>query len=105
MVRRAEISQPGMRLPLAAQSECLGQSRLPDPRLCRDHHDLTATCPRLSPSATKEFEFFLAANERRLANPQRLEATGDPALSKDTEGWHWRLQSFDLNLAEALVLE
>src|SRR5215469_7344726 len=99
MVRRAEISQPGMRLPLAAQSECLGQSRLPDPRLCRDHHDLTATCPRLSPSATKEFEFFLAANERRLARAQCLEPTTNPALSKNAEGWHWRGQSFDLDFA------
>src|SRR5262245_24191980 len=53
----------------------------------------------------KEFEFFIAANERCLASPQRFEATADPALSEDAERWHWRWQPFDHNLAEALVLE
>ena len=40
-----------------------------------------------------------------LHSAQRLEATADPALSEDTEGWSRRWQPFDFNLTEVHVLE
>src|SRR5262249_59034324 len=85
--------------------ERLRQSRFADPRVRGDQDDLTVPCLCLSPSAMKEFEFFGAANERRLTSAQRLEPAAGLALANHAKGRDRRCQSPNLDLAEAVVFE
>src|ERR1700730_15095685 len=99
------MPQPGVRLACDALSERLGQSRFPDPRLGCDQHDAPGTRLCLLPTAPQQFELLLAADERRFARAQRLEPAADPAFANHPEGWDRRRQAFELDLAEALILE
>src|SRR5215467_651428 len=105
MVRRGEVPQASVRLTFEALMERLRQSRFANPRVCGDEDDLTVPCLCLSPSAVKEFEFFRAANQRRLISAQRLEPAAGLALPNHAKGRDRRCQSSDLDLAEAVVFE
>src|SRR5262249_59799464 len=85
--------------------ERLRQSRFADPRVRGDQDDLTVPCLCLSPSAVKEFEFFRAANERRLTSAQRLEPAAGLALANHAKGGDRRCQSSDLDLTQAVGFE
>jgi hypothetical protein len=94
-----------VRLGFEALPERLRQARFSDPRLSRDQYHPPRTRLRLRPTPAEQLDLLLSPNKRRLASPQRLEATADATLSKHTKCRHWRCQSLYFDAAQALVLE
>ena len=65
MVRRAEITQPGVRLARDCLRQCHGEARLADPGLPRKQHHAPFAIFRLLPAPKQQVDLFVAPYQRR----------------------------------------
>jgi hypothetical protein len=65
MMRRAEQPEPSVSTDLKPLLKCHRQSRLADPRLARQQHNLAFSAFRPLPTPQQQFQLFLPSHQRR----------------------------------------
>ena len=86
VVRRAEITQPGMRLAFDVRGKCRRQPRLADSWLAGNQHHPSFAGFCLLPTPPQQLDFFVAPDERRLPRAQGLEPAQFAAFAQHSPG-------------------
>src|SRR5690242_1593950 len=106
MVRRAEITEPDMRLAMQALRQCGGKARLADTGLTGDQYHLAVPCLGALPATQQQVDFLVPADQRRQRrSAQCLEPALDGARSQYPPGRYRAGDALHLNGAEITVLE
>src|SRR5262249_23483453 len=86
VVRRAEITEPGMRLAFDVRGKCRCQPRLADARLTGNQHYPSFAAFCLLPAASHQLDCLVAPDERRLLRAQGLEPAHLAAFAQHPPG-------------------